>query len=83
MQPAFACKCWRVGEGYRKIANTPDFGDLPAARKKVVKNALRDFRLSGAELEGDARERFREIVSELSMHCNRFLSLIYCHRERS
>ena len=59
-------------EGYRKIANNPDFGDLPAARKKVVKNALRDFRLSGAELEGDARERFREIVSELSMHCNRF-----------
>ena len=59
-------------EGYRKIANAPDFDDLPAARKKVVKNALRDFRLSGAELEGDARERFREIVSELSTLCNRF-----------
>jgi len=58
--------------GYRKIANASDFDDLSAARKKVVKNALRDFRLSGAELEGDARNRFREIVSELSTLCNRF-----------
>ena len=62
----------KLYEGYRKITNSPDFGDLSSARKKVVKNALRDFRLSGAELEGDARERFREIVSELSTLCNRF-----------
>ena len=58
--------------GYQKIANGHDFGELSAARKKVVKNALRDFRLSGAELEGGARERFREIVSELSTLSNRF-----------
>ena len=59
-------------EGYRKIADGDDFNTLSRARQKIVKNALRDFRLSGAELEGPDRERFREIVSELSTLCNQF-----------
>ncbi len=58
--------------GYRKIADSDDFNTLSAARQKIIKNALRDFRLSGAELEGADRERFREIVSELSTLCNQF-----------
>jgi len=62
----------KLYDGYQKIANGDDFGDLSAARRKVVNNALRDFRLSGAELKGDARERFREIVSDLSTLSNRF-----------
>lgn len=59
-------------EGYRQIADSDDFNALSSARRKIIKNALRDFRLSGAELEEPDRERFREIVSELSTLCNQF-----------
>ena len=45
---------------------TRDFGDLTPARKKIVDNALRDFRLGGAELPGDAKARFAEIQEQLA-----------------
>src|SRR5688572_4501676 len=36
--------------GYRKLHQSSAFAGLSAARRKIVENALRDFRLSGAEL---------------------------------
>ena len=42
---------------------------MPSARRRALTNALRDFVLSGAELEGEPRERFaalRERRAELS-----------------
>ena len=58
--------------GYHRIADSSGFAGLSAARRKVVQNALRDFRLAGAELKGSPRERFREIVTELASLANRF-----------
>tara|TARA_Y100000385_G_scaffold221751_1_gene231490 strand:+ start:133 stop:2193 length:2061 start_codon:yes stop_codon:yes gene_type:complete len=58
--------------GYKKLSRSAEFELLSDARKKVIKNAIRDFRLSGAELQGDARDRFREISSELSSLSNKF-----------
>lgn len=48
------------------VAEGPGFDDLPAAARRAVEHALRDFRLSGVALEEPARTRFREIGVELS-----------------
>src|SRR5688572_11474279 len=47
---------------YRELSRSPgQFGALTPARKRIVENALRDFRLSGAELPPDKKQRFAEI----------------------
>ncbi len=46
---------------YKAIAASPAAASLPAPRRKALANALRDFVLSGAELQGAARERFAAI----------------------
>ena len=46
---------------YKAIAASPAAALLPAPRRKALANALRDFVLSGAELQGAARERFAAI----------------------
>ncbi|CAN7306205.1 M3 family metallopeptidase [Trinickia sp. LjRoot230] len=45
-------------EKYKAIAASPAFGALSSERKKILDNALRDFRLSGAELPDDKKPRF-------------------------
>jgi len=52
--------------GYRKLRQSGAFDSLSPARKKVVENALRDFRLGGAELPPDRKARFAEIQAELA-----------------
>ncbi|MFT0851284.1 M3 family metallopeptidase [Achromobacter sp. F4_2707] len=46
---------------YRRLRDSADFAKLPPARQRIVELALRDFRLSGVELEGEARTRYTEI----------------------
>ncbi|NOT98300.1 MAG: M3 family metallopeptidase, partial [Sideroxydans sp.] len=51
------------------LRNSPEFEGLNAARKKIIENELRDFRLGGAELSDDKKKRYLEIQerqSELS-----------------
>ncbi|UUM21016.1 M3 family metallopeptidase [Mycoavidus sp. SF9855] len=45
-------------EKYKAIAANPDNSDLSAARKKILDNALREFRLAGAELDDASKPRF-------------------------
>ena len=45
---------------------------LTAPRKKALANALRDFVLSGAELEGDAKVRFAEVQDRLADRGQKF-----------
>src|SRR6267378_7254125 len=40
----------RLFEKYKALAASPEFAALSKARKRIVENALRDFRLGGAEL---------------------------------
>lgn len=56
----------RLYTGYRAVAQGPEFPHLTQAQRKIVENALRDFRLSGAELPAAGKQRFREIRQELS-----------------
>ncbi len=51
---------------YRKLAQAPDFASQDPARRKVVENALRDFRLGGAELPELGKARFAQIREQLS-----------------
>lgn len=50
----------------RKVADRDGFAELSQERKQVIEHALRDFKLSGAELEGDAKARFKAIQMKLS-----------------
>ena len=51
---------------YRALAASPEFSGYDDARRKVVENALRDFRLGGAELPDADKARHGEIREELS-----------------
>jgi oligopeptidase A len=59
-------------EKFKALRNGPEFGGLSAARKKIVENELRDFRLGGAELPDDKKARYLEIQERLAELSSRF-----------
>ena len=56
----------RLFETYRALKASADFAQLVPARRKLVENALRDFRLGGAELPADLKPRYAAIQEELA-----------------
>ena len=62
----------RLYRGFQAVASEPGFADLPPAQRKIVENALRDFRLGGVELKTSAKQRFKEINQMLSTLGNQF-----------
>ncbi len=57
---------------YKQMAAAPDFARAPAARRKVVENELRDFRLGGAELPPEQKQRLRQIRERSAQLTTRF-----------
>jgi oligopeptidase A len=53
-------------QAYKKLADSESYQQLDTAQKKVVDNAVRDFRLSGVELSAEQRERFKQISQLLT-----------------
>lgn len=53
-------------QAYRSLAESPDFARLDRAQRKIIENALRDFRLSGVALPEEQKQRFKAIAQELS-----------------
>ncbi|QOD82188.1 M3 family metallopeptidase [Chromobacterium haemolyticum] len=51
---------------FKALAASPEHDGYSAARKKIVSNDLRDFRLSGAELPQAEKERFAAIQTRLA-----------------
>jgi len=51
----------RLFSRYKALAASDGFEALSAAQRRIVDNALRDFRLGGAELVSPARERYAEL----------------------
>ena len=51
---------------YKELSRSPEFSSLSAARKKIIENALRDFRLGGAELPLEKKQRYAEVQEELA-----------------
>ena len=53
-------------KAYRQIADGEEYTQLDMAQKKVIDNALRDFRLSGIELDQEKRDRYKKVLQDLS-----------------
>src|SRR6185503_19388437 len=53
-------------EKYRALSESPGISVLSAARRRIVENSLRDFRLAGAELEPAQKARFARVQQELA-----------------
>src|SRR5438445_1150857 len=53
-------------EKYQTLRDSTEFVQLSKARRKIIDNALRDFRLGGAELPPDRKARFAAIQEELA-----------------
>ena len=51
---------------YRFIAESPKYSTLSLAQQKIISNALRDFKLSGIDLDNEKKQRYKEISQELS-----------------
>ncbi len=57
---------------YRAVSERADFEALPVEQRRVVKNAIRDFRLAGVDLDPADKERFKTLKSELSQLSTQF-----------
>jgi oligopeptidase A len=53
-------------EAYQQLADSEEFKQLNIAQKKVIDNALRDFKLSGISLNDNDKKRYGEVVTRLS-----------------
>lgn len=51
---------------YQHLHDNPEFSTLSEAQQSAVRLALRDFKLSGVALEGEAKKRYAEISARLS-----------------
>lgn len=51
---------------YKALADSDEYQSLDTAQKKVIDNAVRDFRLSGVELEAADREQYKKITQKLT-----------------
>ncbi len=62
----------KLFEKYKALQASPEYHTLSAARKKIIDNAVRDFRLGGAELPDDKKLRFAEIQEQQAALATRF-----------
>ena len=51
---------------YQQIAKSDSYSSLDIAQQKIITNALRDFRLSGIDLDQEKQDRYKQISQELS-----------------
>ena len=59
-------------QAFRSIAEGPEFERLDTAQQKTVRDALRDFHLSGVDLPDAEKARFKAIQQELSRLQSRY-----------
>jgi oligopeptidase A len=57
---------------YEELDRSPTHATASLARKKVIRDALRDFQLSGVALPASEKDRFREVVLRLSQLQSKF-----------
>ncbi len=59
-------------EKFRQLRATQEYATLNPVRRKIIENELRDFRLGGAELPGEQKQRFLKIQEALSETSSQF-----------
>ena len=57
---------------YKALSESPEYTTLTPARRRIIDNDVRDFRLAGAELPEAQKPRFKEIQEELSALAAKF-----------
>ncbi len=62
----------RLFERYRALHAAPGFAALDRAQRRMIENELRDFRLGGAELPPERKQRFKEVQEALAQLAARF-----------
>ncbi|MEJ2345243.1 MAG: oligopeptidase A [Gammaproteobacteria bacterium] len=62
----------RLYQAFKSIAEGAEYARLDTAQRKVVDNALRDFRLSGVALAEQDKQRYKAIMQELSRLTSKF-----------
>ena len=62
----------KLYDKFKALKASAEFAQLSAAQKKIVDNELRDFRLGGAELAEEQKERFKAIQEELASAAAKF-----------
>jgi len=62
----------RLFAKFRQLAASPVMATLTGAQRAVIEHELRDFRLGGAELPADKKQRFTEVREKLSALTSRF-----------
>jgi len=62
----------RLYAAYRGLRESAGFEALDVAQRKIVDNALREFRLAGVHLDGADKRRYRELSRRLSELSSRF-----------
>lgn len=59
-------------DAYKALRNSDEFATLSTAQQTAIEHALRDFRLSGVDLEGEKKARYGEIKQRLSELTSKF-----------
>jgi len=62
----------KLFEKYKALQASAEYTTLSSARQRIVDNAVRDFRLGGAELADAEKVRFAEIQEQLAALSTRF-----------
>jgi len=62
----------KLFEKYKALQASPGHQALSPARRKIIDNAIRDFRLGGAELPEQQKKRFAEIQEQQAKLSTRF-----------
>jgi oligopeptidase A len=62
----------KLFEKYKALQASTEYTALSLARKRIIDNAVRDFRLGGAELADTQKVRFAEIQEQLAAISTRF-----------
>lgn len=57
---------------FEALAASTDYASYSLAQKKVIENALRDFRLSGIDLDADKQSEYKTISQKLSQLGSQF-----------
>ena len=62
----------KLFEKYKALQASTEYHTLSPTRKRIIDNAVRDFRLGGAELAEDKKPRFAEIQEQQAALSTRF-----------
>ena len=57
---------------YKKLHDSDEYQGLNQTRQRIISEALKDFKLSGVELEGKAKERYAQISEQMAMTSQKF-----------